>query len=305
MEELQKCKGSTAFFRVLGFLGKKKNTKYEIFHDKIPFKYHFGIFTSFLQNGTSIEAVKLEHAFYIYFTQAAYSLHQYRLNDQPFSKFFQSDPPSLRQQPRWVHYPNFHLGDGQMLQEFLKAETEKFSKIPEKEPLKTLIQRLLEEITEVLQIETPSPSQFWSASTPTLVQAVHAMLGEYLGQHEAFIEKIPIADDKGETLSRATNAYLNLDYFMAHTHHLIKFYMCLIDGDPGVNFNFRITSVPATKDQGFDFTDWGDCAFKWLEGVVEQARAAKWLWYARNEYVFDTEFLISNAPAAEPLHYWE
>lgn len=330
VEELQECNGSTALLRVLELLDRckvprseeaekkkneaveKKNTNYEVLHDKIPFKYHFGIFASLLQNRTSIETEKLMHAFCIYFTQAAYSLHQYRLNDKPFSTFFQNDPPSLRQQPRWVYYPKFRLGDGQKLKEFLKAEAERFSEIPEKEPLKMLIQRLLEEITEVLQIEAPSPNQFWSASTPTLVEAVHTMLGEYLKQYEALIEKIPIADDKGETLLRAAGAYLKLHYFMARMHHLIKSYMCLIDGDPEVTFNFKITPVPATKDQGFDSTSenhsttsvkrWGDCDFEWLKGLVEQAGAARWLWYERNKYVFDKDFLISNTPAAEPLH---
>lgn len=106
---------------------------------------------------------------------------------------------------------------------------------------------------------------------------------------------------------------------MTRMHYLIKAYIRFIDEDPKVTSNLNATPVSATKDQEIDSTDvnepsdsynatsansWGTCAFNWLEGLVGQAHAAKWLWNARNQYLFDMEFLVSNTPVAEPL-LWE
>ena len=324
IQKLQNCKGSEAVNLVLDVLERckvptddpKKQPHYELCYDKILFEDHVGIFSSFLQNKNSDGTDDLKAAFYIYFMQAAYSDHQRRLNDQSFSKFFKNDPPSLRQRPAWIDYPKFRLGHGQKLQRYLEAETEKFSY---KKDLQTKIQEFLKEINGVLQEETTKLEQFWSPSTPTLVEAVHGMLGEYLRIYEEFIEQIPTADDKSETLFQAANAYLQLNYFMTQMHSLIRAYTKFIDEDPKVISNLGVTRVPAAKDQEFDSTDVnepsdkyiaastnrrGTCAFRWLEGLVRQADAAIRLWNTRMQYVFDVEYLASNTPAAEPL-LWE
>ena len=155
-----------------------------------------------------------------------------------------------------------------------------------------------------------------STSTPSLVKAVHTMLGHYLGKYQKVVAKLPTS--VYNTLLEATDAYLQLDSFMSQMHYLIKVYIEFIDEDLEAISNLKAPPTPATTDQEpvienpsnsnavqhssisdrapvtqSDLIDvkeigetgladkWGTSAFQWLHAVVGQIHAAKWLWTNR------------------------
>lgn len=89
----------------------------------------------------------------------------------------------------WVSYPQFRTGRGKKLQELLEIQTVKFKR--EEEEVKGPIQELLEEIMNALQQQGVLADRVWSASTPSLVKAVHIMLGLYLGKYQTMVAKLP------------------------------------------------------------------------------------------------------------------